>query len=150
MRARIDNIPYPESGFAVDDVVLHDGAPMGSRLDRNGNEKSVFNVLEMFEAGKYSTYVVEAEVPSVDEIEVLEKLCDARELHMEDWAGNVRNLCKACSEGKPHKAHDKEGPKAPWQRERRIAIAARKSKDVESVLRKWVARVTDWSVALER
>lgn len=43
-RARIESLPYPESGVAFDDVVLHDGAPVGSRLDAGGREVPVFNM----------------------------------------------------------------------------------------------------------
>ena len=54
VRARIDNIPFKESGFKHGDIVLHDGAPVGSRKIGE-KEYSVFNVLELFEKSDYTT-----------------------------------------------------------------------------------------------
>jgi tetratricopeptide (TPR) repeat protein len=150
VRARIVSIPFPESEVAFGDVVLHDGAPMGYRLDSAGNEKSVFNMLEMFEHGPYSTYLVEAVVDSPEQVKQLESLCNARELEVEDWADNIQVLCKACSEGRPHEAHDHRPKEKEWQRERRIAVAARDGTQVESVLDAWPCKVREWGIALER
>jgi hypothetical protein len=150
VRARIESIPFPESEVAYGDVVLHDGAPVGYRLDANGTEKSVFNMLEMFEPGRFSTYVVEAMVESPDQVKLLETLCDARQMIIEDWAENIQAICKACSEGRPHKGHDHRPAKRKWERERRIAVAARDGSDLEAVLDVWPCEVLDWGVALER
>jgi tetratricopeptide (TPR) repeat protein len=150
VRARITNIPFPESEVAYGDVVLHDGAPVGYRLDSNGVEKSVFNMLEMFEPGNHSTYVVEAVVESPEQLAILETLCDARQIHIEDWAANTQVLCRACSEGRPHEQHDHENKKPEWKSERRIAVAARDGNEVEAVLEVWTGVVREWSVALER
>ncbi len=150
VRARIVSIPFPESGVAYGDVVLHDGAAVGYRLDADGKEKPVFNMLEMFERSDYSTYVIEALVESPDIIEVLDKLCDARQMPMEDWQASTRNLCRACSEGRPHEQHDHEHKKKEWSRERRIAVSARDGNDLERVLEVWSGEVQDWRIALER
>ncbi|MGR8933819.1 MAG: tetratricopeptide repeat protein [Gammaproteobacteria bacterium] len=48
VRARIESIPLPESGFRYADVVLHDGAAVGYRKIEN-HQYPVFNVLELFE-----------------------------------------------------------------------------------------------------
>ena len=92
VRARILSLPFPESGVAYGDIVLHDGAPVGSRLDSNGNEKSVFNMLEMFEPGEHSTYVVNAEADSKQVVAELETLCEERHMAFEDWHASV-NPC---------------------------------------------------------
>jgi hypothetical protein len=149
VRARITNIPFPESEVAYGDVVLHDGAPVGHRLDSHGVEKSVFDMLEMFERGSYSTYVVEAAVESPEQLTMLETLCDGRQMHVEDWAANVQILCRACSEGRPHEQHDHEN-KQQWKDMRRIAVAARDGNEVEAVLEAWSGEVQEWGVALER
>jgi hypothetical protein len=150
VRARIVSIPFPESDIAYGDVVLHDGAPVGYRLDANGKEKPVFNMLEMFEPGHYSTYVVEAVVDAPEQVSLLETLCDARQMTLEDWGSSVRLICRACSEGRPHSQHDHEPPKKEWQRERRIAVAARDGTELEAVLDAWPCEVRDWGVAVER
>ena len=150
VRARIQNIPFPESGVAHGDVVLHDGAPVGHRLDQNGREKPVFNMLEMFETGEYSTYVVNALAANEQVITQLEKLCEARELAVEDWHADVNVICRACSEGRPHETHDHESAKKEWNPERLIAIAAKNEDVVGDVLEAWDGEVTDWGIALER
>jgi tetratricopeptide (TPR) repeat protein len=149
-RVRIESVPYPESGVAYGDVILNDGAPEGYRLDSNGREVPVFNMLDLFETSEYSTYVVEA-VADPPTIERLEKLCEKHELPMEDWQSSVRVLCRACSEGRPHDQHDHDGAAADeWDPQRRIAIAARNGNDVEAVLKEWGGEISDWGLALER
>lgn len=150
VRARIMSLPFPESGVAHGDVVLHDGAPVGSRLDSNGNEKAVFNMLEMFEPGGYSTYVVNAEADSKEMVDELESLCEERRMVFEDWHASVNPMCRACSEGRPHERHDHEIRARVWNPRRLIGIGARRTKDVEVVLEAWDGVVIDWSVELER
>ena len=150
VRARILNLPFPESGVAYGDIVLHDGAPVGSRLDANGNEKSVFNMLEMFEPGEYSTYVVNAEADSKKLVMELETLCEERGMSFEDWHANVNPMCRACSEGRPHENHDHEIRAKVWDPKRLIGIGARNPDEVGAVLEAWNGEVTDWGVELER
>jgi tetratricopeptide (TPR) repeat protein len=61
--ARIANIPTPEARFRFGDVVLHDGAETGTRLYAPGDERSVFNVFELFEPSAYVTFDVKLFVP---------------------------------------------------------------------------------------
>jgi hypothetical protein len=138
VRARIESIPFPDSGYAWRDVVLHDGAPMGTRLDAEGREKSVFNVLELFEPSSFSTFVVEVEVDGPADVEALERMIPEGSGWMEDWTGGVQFLCKACSEGSAHEAHDHSGGQAPWRQTRRFGIAAASEGEVERVLDAWV------------
>ena len=149
VRARVLSLPLPESGVAYGDIVLHDGAPVGTRLDIDGKEKSVFNMLEMFEPSDYSTYTIDAVADSPEAVEALEKICDARRLAFEDWHANVNVICRACSEGRAHEKHDHKA-NAPWKRERTIGIGARSQGDVVAVLDTWAGEVTDWSRALQR
>ncbi|HYJ42097.1 MAG TPA: hypothetical protein VEW08_14990 [Steroidobacteraceae bacterium] len=150
VRARINNIPFPESGFAYGDVVLNDGAAVGYRLDSHGRETAVFNVLEMFEPGTFSTYRVDLVAESVAHVEAFEKLCDARDLQSEDWNSSVQTICKACSEGRPHDKHDHTPVKAPWKPERQLAVAAKDENDVKAVIDAWDGNVTEWGPALKR
>lgn len=150
VRARIDNIPYPESGFAYGDVVLHDGAPMGTRLDSQGRERSVFNVLEMFEPGDFTTYLVDLVAETAERAEAFEKLCEVRDLPVEDWRRNVQTICRACCEGRAHTQHDQTPVATPWIPERQVAVAARNDEDVEAVIAEWGGMVTDWGFALKR
>ena len=46
VRSRLVNIPTGATGFRYGDIVLHDGAAVGYRLNSYGKERQVFNVLE--------------------------------------------------------------------------------------------------------
>jgi tetratricopeptide (TPR) repeat protein len=153
VRARLENIPFPESGFAWRDVVLNDGAPMGTRFDSEGREKSVFNVLELFEPSVYSTYVAEIDVDSSADVEALERLFSDGPDWMEDWTSDVQMLCRACSEGRAHEAHEHGGTEAPWRRERQIGLASNSEARVEELLSLWVGEgrvLQDWGIRLAR
>jgi tetratricopeptide (TPR) repeat protein len=153
VRVRIDNIPFPDSGFAWQDVVLHDGAPMGYRRNAQGAEVPVFNVLELFEPSTFSTFVVEVEAAEPDDLAALERIAQAGGGDAEDWTASVRPICKACSEGRPHDAHDQDGGPPPWQTTRRIGVAAASEEAVEQWLNAWVGEgreVTECGLGLER
>lgn len=122
VRARIISIPFPESGFRLHDVVLHDGAAVGARVV-DGREYPVFNVLELFESSGLSTYVLELRASTAERIASLEQVASDVGVTMEDWTANVRSLCRQCSEGTPHDTHD-HLPDPTWQVERRIGLAA--------------------------
>ncbi|MDB6082970.1 MAG: tetratricopeptide repeat protein, partial [Gammaproteobacteria bacterium] len=74
-RARIETIPKGETGFRYGDVVLHDGAATGYRLNSDGQERPVFNALELFEPSRFSTYEAWVEGDSMEDIEALDSLC---------------------------------------------------------------------------
>ncbi len=134
-RARIDNVPFPESGFRYGDVVLNDGAPAGYR-ECDGQEFPVFNVLELFTRSAFSTCMATVTVASRADLEVLDGLFEATRSHCEDWTRTTRMLCKACSEGRPHAHHD-PGPGDVWSPNRRLGIAVHPEDDVRQVLRRW-------------
>lgn len=106
VRARIENVPLPESGFRRGDVVLHDGAAVGHRVS-GGKSYPVFNVLALFEAGPYATWLAEVSADGVADVKALCDALDAAGAAAEDWTTNVRTLCKQCSEGTPHDVHDR-------------------------------------------
>ncbi|MEN9866828.1 MAG: hypothetical protein RL748_2418, partial [Pseudomonadota bacterium] len=96
VRARIDSVPYLESGFRHGDVVLHDGAPVGYR-ELDGRQLPVFNVLELFTHSAFRTFVATIEINDEQDLDRLEHLLAGVPHEMEDWTSNVRILCKRCS-----------------------------------------------------
>jgi hypothetical protein len=138
--ARIENIPLPESRFRFGDVVLHDGAPTGTRLYAPGDERSVFNVFELFEASDFVTFDTELVVQDGGSLEALRALCAADGVELEDWTANVRMLCKACSEGRPHEQHDHVPESDAWVVERRVGLASPDESKVMRVLELWSAQ----------
>jgi hypothetical protein len=141
--ARIENIPTPEARFRFGDVVLHDGAETGTRLYAPGDERSVFNVFELFEASDFITFDVHLDAPDPAAIEELEAACKAAGIEIEDWTKNLRTFCKACSEGRIHEQHDHSLKSDEWQVERRIGLASKDATAVDGLLDRWVAAGKD-------
>jgi tetratricopeptide (TPR) repeat protein len=138
--ARIDNIPTLAAKFRYGDVVLHDGAKSGSRLDDQGREKSVFNVLELFEPSPYVTYQASIDAPDAKSVEDLAAAFKSAGIECEDWTASMHTICKACSEGSPHEKHEHAPePGGEWQVERLIGVASLDPARVEAVLEFWSA-----------
>jgi len=135
VRVRIDNVPYPASGFRCGDVVLHDGAPVGSRMSR-GREYHVFNVLALFQPSRLATFEAEVVVSNAADLQMLSDALQQAEVMHEDWTSNVRTLCKQCSEGSPHEHHDEDLAHAADGRHL-IGIAAEDGEVALSVLNQW-------------
>lgn len=141
VRSRIINIPTGATGFRHGDIVLHDGAPVGYRLDAQAQERAVFNVLELFEASRFNTYEAAIEVESAEGLKELERACENAGIMIEDWTASLKNLCNACSEGKPHEGHDRElKENLPWSSQRRIGFAAVDLESLNGVLGVWTAK----------
>jgi tetratricopeptide (TPR) repeat protein len=139
-RARIANIPTGGTGFRYGDVVLHDGAAVGTRLTAEGKERPVFNVLELFEGSRFGTFEANIGAVDLEAVSALESICDAKQLTMEDWTSSLRSLCKACSEGTPHDHHDTQQASTEWQTARRIGLAAREEAAARAALAEWAAQ----------
>lgn len=138
-RAQIVSVPMPDCGVRYHDIVLIDGAPRGTR-ELNGSQVPVFDWIEFWQRSNYSTYVLEANIPDQLAIDTLEGLVKDLELSVEDWASNVRLLCKACSEGTPHEQHDQDAEVASeWQPERQMGFAALHDQALADVLDAWQA-----------
>lgn len=137
VRARIDSIPYAESGYCHGDIVLHDGAAVGYR-EYDGREYPVFNVLELFQPSDQNTYEIALWVTHNTDVADLLELLRQQELAAEDWSRSVRILCKQCSEGTPHEHHDAEqvesNEQAPQQQ---VAVASPDETHVRHVLAQW-------------
>lgn len=137
VRARIENIPLPESGYCCGDVVLHDGAPVGQR-EFGGRIYSVFNVLELFEPSPLSTFELLIEAADAGVVARLNAALQEAGLHCEDWTATVNVICRQCSEGVPHE-HEDAPAEEVWQSARRLGIAALSQAAVEAVLQAWPA-----------
>lgn len=138
-RAVIRSIPFPTSGFACGDTVLHDGAPVGYRKLGNA-EIPVFDVLCTVEPSCLSTYVAEISAPAESDVDALAELCCTGKVEFEHWTSSVRWLCKACSEGRPHEGHDQALAVRHWQPRRQVAFAAAEADLVEATLQAWAGR----------
>lgn len=135
VRARIENIPFAESGFRFGDIVLHDGAAVGYR-ENGGREYPVFNVLELFEASQHETWIALVEVEQDQDLSQLTALFDPTAHEFEDWSSNTRILCRQCSEGRPHEQHDHEISR-PAKNERRLGVAIHAQQDILPLFQIW-------------
>jgi hypothetical protein len=151
-RAELASLPFPESGHRWKDVVLNDGAPNGYRQYK-GQEVPVFDALQLLEHSPFGTYVAHVKMP--DRRDYLGQLAQGAadlEGSAEDWSVSVRVICKACSEGRPHEAHDTQA--APPDGVHLIGIAARDRKHATKILSAWESdkddvHVESLDVALE-
>lgn len=86
---------FPTRTARYHDILLHDGDARGERLLR-GEKVPVFNELAILQPSAYATFQVEIRVPRFDDdLAELPKLLLPRELAVEDWTANVRQLCEA-------------------------------------------------------
>ncbi|HEV3073639.1 MAG TPA: tetratricopeptide repeat protein [Thermoanaerobaculia bacterium] len=137
-RAILDSVPLPESGRRWRDLVLHDGAPNGYRMLRD-REVPVFDEIELLAASPFSTFVAQISCADPRAVGILlERFDQIEDVRAEDWTANVRFLCQACSEGRPHEHHDDEGAGAQeWRPDRRLGIAAIEAGRAQAVLDEW-------------
>lgn len=143
-RARLLNVPLPESGHRFGDIVLHDGAATGRRFDGD-HEVPVFNELVRLKPSEFQTFVV---FVTCDSRESLQPLLDATAPGIgfsEDWTHTVRHYCLRCSYGATHK-HDL-ADRGEWQPDRNLGIAAQSRKSVDKLLQDWMADGEDRDVA---
>ncbi len=140
VRARIGNVPLPESGFRFGDIVLHDGASTGRRAYGDG-DVPVFNAMQRLQASDMATFTVFVQCDSVDDVAALEALTLPGIGTVEDWTATVRRLCRRCSYGTPHRHDDEAGndDDGGWTRERDLGIAAQGRAAVEKLLATWTA-----------
>jgi hypothetical protein len=132
-RARIENIPFPESGHRWGDIVLHDGAPEGERIAL-GRSYPVFDELARLVASPFETYVADVVAPLPSDIEALASVFRDAGLAAEDWSTSVRALCDDCSRGAPH---EHRGVDAAGGTPHRIGLAARTRTEAERLLAAW-------------
>jgi hypothetical protein len=97
----------------------------------------VFDVLARLEPSPLETYELGLHVPA-SEFRVLEEVALSLDGAAEDWSTSIRFLCKACSEGRPHRDHD--SALAPSANGLPAALAARDEAHAEYILAIWQAR----------
>lgn len=145
VRARLMNVPLPESGHRLFDIVLHDGAKTGERALDDGTVP-VFNALQILERSDHRTFVVFIRCPSPDDCNALQDADLPGIGYVEDWSASIVSLCLRCSYGVGHdpgaadSAHD-DGAASndDWQIERTLGIGAQGKAAVERLLANWVA-----------
>jgi hypothetical protein len=136
VRMLVENVPLPESNRRCDDIILHDGASEGTRLN-GGQEYPVFDELEVWRVSTYSTFEVNLFSPNETAFESLVARCQTEQFGIEDWS-TLRNLCEACSRGTPGEHHCTK----PSVGEKRYGFAATSEAALRKLLEDW-AEVED-------
>jgi hypothetical protein len=138
VRARLLNVPLPESGHYLFDIVLHDGAKTGERRIENGTVP-VFNALARLVPSDHRTYVAFVRCDSSEDIEDLGNATLPGIGYVEDWTGSIVHYCLRCSYGAPHR-HDDADDEREWQGERNLGIGAQSKAAVTRLLKEWASR----------
>lgn len=134
-RMVLASIPLPESGRRFRDIILHDGAPNGTR-DFHGERVPVFDELTVWRQSAYRTFRTVLDLPDAAAADQLTAICEERGLGLEDWS-TIRWICGECSRGNPV-AHDCSKDTALAGT---FAIAARTVDEVRDTLTAWAAKV---------
>lgn len=140
VRARLLNVPMPESGHRFGDIVLHDGASTGHRFDGE-RQVPVFNELARLVPSEFQTFVVFVSCAGREDLQPLLRATAPGLGYAEDWTDTVQYYCMRCSYGTPHR-HDHDDTD-DWQTDRNLGIAAQSRKSVEKLLRDWAASGPD-------
>ncbi|UXI70090.1 tetratricopeptide repeat protein [Tahibacter amnicola] len=135
VRARLLNVPLPESGHRFGDIVLHDGARTGER-QWGDSRVPVFNALSRLHVSEYRTFVVFVRAATLRDVDALLHAIAPGIGMVEDWTTSIRHYCMRCSYGTPH-THESSGA-SPWQPERNLGIAAVDLASVEDLLKQWI------------
>lgn len=138
VRARLLNVPLPESGHRLFDIVLHDGAKTGER-DAGDGIVPVFNALATLTPSDFRTFVAFVRSPTAEDIDELQEATLPGIGYVEDWTSSITHYCLRCSYGAPHR-HDDEGDDDQWQPERNLGIGAQGKAAVERLLSEWASR----------
>ncbi|MDG2518279.1 tetratricopeptide repeat protein [Lysobacter soli] len=140
VRARLLNVPLPESGHRLFDIVLHDGAPTGRRHTGDGDRTvPVFNALDTLAESEYRTFVAFVRCGSPEDLDELTEATLPGIGYVEDWTRSVVHYCLRCSYGTPHD-HDTESSAEGWASERSVGIGAQGKAAVVRLLDGWKSR----------
>jgi len=137
-RAKIENVPLPESGFRFGDIVLHDGASTGSRPWGDGHVP-VFNVLQRLEQSEFQTFAVFANCDAPSDAQALIDATAPGIGMVEGWTASMTTFCLRCSYGAPHAHRKDEGSGGDWERDRNFGVAAQSRAAVVRLLENWAA-----------
>jgi hypothetical protein len=149
VRARLLNIPLPESGYRRGDIVLHDGASTGQR-PYGDRWVPVLNTLQRLESSEFQTFATFISCPSQADLDELLAMRVPGIDDLEDWTGGIVRYCMRCSYGAPHRRRDadsdphaKPDDDAHWERDRTIGIAAQSRHSVVKLLDIWAAKAPE-------
>lgn len=140
VRMRIENVPLPESGHRFGDIMLNDGASLGTHA-HGGRSFNVFNALQRLRASPFATHAVFVRARDAAALTPLLETRAEGIGRVEDWTRSVGHLCLRCSYGVPHR-HDGGGDEAAprWRPERTLGIAATSLEAVQALLDGWTSR----------
>ncbi|MGK5738942.1 tetratricopeptide repeat protein [Micromonospora sp. URMC 103] len=130
-RARVLNVPTPESGRRFGEIVVHDGAPNGERVV-DGHSYSVFDELLLWQASELPTSTVAIEAETVEDVGALVAVFEEREYGAEPWSSH-QMICACCSEGEVS-----QDPRHAVAGEQRVSLAA-PPEEVPVLLERWRA-----------
>ncbi len=144
VRARLLNVPLPESGHRFGDIVLHDGASTGQR-EMDGRTVPVFNVLERLKPSDFTTHAVFVRCDRPEDMDELLESSLPGIGYVEDWTHSIVHYCLRCSYGTPHR-HDAAANEDSWNPDRNLGIAAQSRASVDRLLHQWTASGSGRSV----
>ena len=98
-RAIVKSVPLPDSKHRYGDLILHDGAPNGSRIFQ-GREIPVFDELALLQPSTYKTFRAFLRVQTYADFEELGQMSLKIDIGVDDW-NMLRYICQDCSEGSP-------------------------------------------------
>jgi tetratricopeptide (TPR) repeat protein len=137
-RARITNVPLPESGHRYGDIVLHDGAQVGERHYFD-HTVPVFNGLQRLAVSDFATYTVFVGAVGDEDVEALQRMRVDGVALVEDWTAALKRRCLRCAYDIPHKHHWLDAGGNDWNPDRTLGIAARQDEGLRRLLEAWVA-----------
>jgi hypothetical protein len=141
VRARLINVPLPDSGYRYGDIVLHDGAATGQRRFHQ-SMVPVFNAIQRLESSEFHTFAVFATCPRREDMDTLVEARMPGIAFIEDWTESVVHYCLRCSYGAPHRHRDEDisiGDEV-WRPERNLGIAAQSRHSVVKLLEYWKSK----------
>lgn len=127
VRMRIENVPFPQSGYQLGDIILHDGASTGTR--QNGRVP-VFNAFGLWQRSPYLTFTVFLECND-DDLDELLKMGQNRDIWSENWSKTVRFICLKCSYGDVNHSHEVA------EKEQGVGFGAKSYDELEKLLHDW-------------
>jgi len=138
VRARLLNVPLPESGYRFGDIVLNDGASTGRR-EIEGGTVPVFNAMARLVPSDFKTYAVFVGCDEPADVEALLEASVPGIGYAEDWTHSVVHYCLRCSYGTPHR-HDQADADEGWNGDRNVGIAAQSRASLDRLLTQWQAK----------
>jgi hypothetical protein len=143
VRARLINVPPPDSGYRYGDTVLHDGAATGQRRFHQ-SMVPVFNAIQRLETSEFQTFAVFATCPRRDDLDVLVEARMPGIAFIEDWTDSLFHDCLRCSYGVPHRHRDDDASIGDtiWQPQRNLGIAAQSRHSVAKLLEYWKSKAS--------